>query len=180
MFLCLHHLRIIINPEAFILKKGLKYLYSLNTSPGDVLVVGLLLSSHSLLLGTCVVFLNFKLPQYKDLLQLMMEASVEEEQGATVEATEKKLTDKEIVAYSISFLLAGYETTSNTLAYISYLLALNPAVQKQLQTEIDEYFSDNPVTKHITQSHCEVIVLCTALGSGRSCIRIVFMFPLHS
>ena len=109
-----------------------------------------------------------------------MEASVEEEQGATVEATEKKLTDKEIVAYSISFLLAGYETTSNTLAYISYLLALNPAVQKQLQTEIDEYFSDNPVTKHITQSHCEVIVLCTALGSGRSCIRIVFMFPLHS
>lgn len=78
----------------------------------------------------------------------MMEARVEEEEGATVEATEKKLTDKEIVAYSISFLLAGYETTSNTLAYLSYLLALNPAVQKQLQTEIDEYFRDNPVTKH--------------------------------
>ena len=100
-----------------------------------------------------MVFLNFKLPQYKDLLQLMMEARVEEE-GATVEATEKKLTDKEIVAYSISFLLAGYETTSNTLAYISYLLALNPAMQKQLQAEIDEYFRDNPVTKLITQSHC--------------------------
>ena len=94
-----------------------------------------------------------------------MEAHVEEEEGATVEATEKKLTDKEIVAYSITFLLAGYETTSNTLAYISYLLALNPAVQKQLQTEIDEYFSDNPVTKHITQSHYEIIVLCTALAS---------------
>ena len=94
-----------------------------------------------------------------------MEAHVEEEEGATVEATEKKLTDKEIVAYSITFLLAGYETTSNTLAYISYLLALNPAVQKQLQTEIDEYFSDNPVTKHITQSHCKIIVLCTALAS---------------
>ena len=94
-----------------------------------------------------------------------MEAHVEEEEGATVEATEKKLTDKEIVAYSITFLLAGYETTSNTLAYISYLLALNPAVQKQLQTEIDEYFSDNPVTKHITQSHYEIIVLCTVLAS---------------
>lgn len=151
MFLCLHHLQIVVNLEALILKKGLEYYIFTKHLSRRCFSSGLLLSSHSLLLGTCVVFFNFKLPQYKDLLQLMMEARVEEEQGATVEATEKKLTDKEIVAYSISFLLAGYETTSNTLAYISYLLALNPAVQKQLQTEIDEYFRDNPVTKLITQ-----------------------------
>ena len=58
----------------------------------------------------------------------------------------KGLTDEEIVVHSIVFLLAGYETTSNTLAYISYLLALNPEIQEKLQTTIDEYFENNPVS----------------------------------
>ena len=40
----------------------------------------------------------------------------------------------------VIFLLAGYETTSTTLGFISYELALNPDVQKKLLDEIDEYF----------------------------------------
>jgi len=58
---------------------------------------------------------------------------------------ERRLTDEEIVAHSIVFLLAGYETTANTLAYTSYLLALNPEIQEKLQSSIDEYFENNPV-----------------------------------
>lgn len=38
------------------------------------------------------------------------------------------------------FLLAGYETTSTTLAYIMYEMAVNQGVQKKLQDEIDEHF----------------------------------------
>ena len=72
------------------------------------------------------------LPQYKDLLQLMLDASVEEKDG------QRKLSDLEIVSYSITFLLAGYETTANTLAYTAYLLALNPEVQEKLCAEINE------------------------------------------
>ena len=65
---------------------------------------------------------------------------------------EKKLTDEEIVTNSIVFLLAGYETTTNTLAYTSYLLALHPEIQERLQAEIDEYFESNPVSQSLMHS----------------------------
>ena len=56
-----------------------------------------------------------------------------------------RLTNEEIVAHAVAFILAGYETTSNTLAYTSYLLALHPDVQESLQSEIDIYFDEKPV-----------------------------------
>ena len=57
----------------------------------------------------------------------------------------RKLTDEQVVGQAIGFLLAGYETTANTLAYTSYLLALNPDIQEKLQSEIDSYFDEKPV-----------------------------------
>ena len=57
-----------------------------------------------------------------------------------------KLADDEIAANSITFLLAGYETTANTLAYTTYLLALNPEVQEKLYQEIKEKFNDDEVS----------------------------------
>ena len=59
---------------------------------------------------------------------------------------EGELSDEEIVANSILFLLAGFETTANALSFVSYLLALNPEIQEKLQAEIDEYFESNPVS----------------------------------
>ena len=58
----------------------------------------------------------------------------------------RKLTNEQIVALAVGFMLAGYETTANTLAYTSYLLALNPEVQEKLQSEIDSYFDEKPVS----------------------------------
>ena len=57
-----------------------------------------------------------------------------------------KLTDKELVGLAVSFLGAGYETTANTISYTSYLLALNPDIQEKLQSEIDSYFDEKPVS----------------------------------
>ena len=88
--------------------------------------------------------------QHKDFLQLMMDAA-EREDGEV-----KNLTDQEIVSHSITFLLAGYETTANALAYTSYLLALNPEKQEKLRAEIDEYFESKPVSQSLyVQSHDE-------------------------
>ena len=57
----------------------------------------------------------------------------------------RKLTDTEVVRTALSLLLAGYETTSNALAFTSYLLAMNPEVQDKLCEEIDYFFRDKPV-----------------------------------
>ena len=65
----------------------------------------------------------------KDFLDLIL---AENESGIT------KLTDDEIMAQSITFLLAGYETTMNAIAFSTYLLALNPDVQEKLYNEVKD------------------------------------------
>ena len=62
------------------------------------------------------------------------------------ELPSKTLTDKEIVSICADFLLAGYETTSNCLAYTSYLLALNTDKQDKLCQMIEDYYQENPVS----------------------------------
>ena len=106
--------------------------------------------------------------QFKDLLQLMIDASGEENAGASGEKAQenemtedscpvknsnqsRKLTDEDIVAHALTFIIAGYETTANTLAYTSYLLALNPDIQEKLQSEIDSYFDEKPVSELIAR-----------------------------
>ena len=76
------------------------------------------------------------------------EAGEETRQPDTIKKPDRgrKLTDEEIVAHAVVFILAGYETTANTLACTSYLLALNPDIQEKLQSEIDSYFGENPVS----------------------------------
>ena len=71
--------------------------------------------------------------QRKDFLDLMLSETAD---GSA------KLNDDEIAATSITFLGAGYETTANTLAYTTYLLALNPEVQEKLYQEVREKFND--------------------------------------
>lgn len=54
------------------------------------------------------------------------------------------LTEEGIVNITMDILLAGFDTTANSLCFVSYLLALNPDVQRKLQTEIGSYFEENP------------------------------------
>ena len=69
------------------------------------------------------------------------------------------MTDSEVYANAMGFLFAGNETTSTTLSYTSYLLALNPDIQEKLQSEIDAYFEDKPVSN---------LILRTAYSFNRS------------
>lgn len=89
--------------------------------------------------------------QHKDLLQLLLDATLDGKEKGVEELINTKgdssstLSDDEVVLVCIDFLLAGYETTGTSLSCISYLLALNPKVQETLQSEIHKYYQDNPV-----------------------------------
>ena len=94
------------------------------------------------------IFLNLSLQvliylQYKDLLQLMLDANVVQESGGS---TQQKLTDDEIVSHGVTLIVAAHETTCSALSYISYHLAIYPKIQEKVQLEIDNYFKNNPVS----------------------------------
>ena len=64
--------------------------------------------------------------------------------------SEGVLSEGDIVADSVGFLLAGYETTSSALTMISALLASHPDIQEKLAEEINNYFTENPVCNEVT------------------------------
>ncbi|XP_004386011.2 cytochrome P450 3A8-like [Trichechus manatus latirostris] len=67
-----------------------------------------------------------------DFLQLMIDS-----QNSKETASHKALSDMELIAQSIVFIFAGYETTSTALSFLMYLLATHPDIQQKLQKEID-------------------------------------------
>ncbi|XP_036923623.1 cytochrome P450 3A19-like [Sturnira hondurensis] len=70
-----------------------------------------------------------------DFLQLMINS-----QNSKETDSHKALSDLELIAQSIIFIFAGYETTSTSLSFLMYLLATHPDVQQKLQEEIDATF----------------------------------------
>ncbi|XP_053407088.1 putative cytochrome P450 CYP13A10 isoform X1 [Mercenaria mercenaria] len=58
-------------------------------------------------------------------------------------AKHRFLSTQELGSQCLLFLLSGYETTSTTLAYVMYEMAMNPDVQRILQEEIDKYYPDD-------------------------------------
>eukprot|EP00164_Ancoracysta_twista_P000759 GFYU01000998.1.p1 GENE.GFYU01000998.1~~GFYU01000998.1.p1 ORF type:complete len:571 (-),score=144.86 GFYU01000998.1:61-1686(-) len=58
---------------------------------------------------------------------------------ATDNVTGDALSDNDIRDQSNTFLLAGYETTANTLSFCTYCITVNPDVQKKMLEEIDRF-----------------------------------------
>lgn len=86
-----------------------------------------------------------ELRAYTDFLQLMLEAGKDENEN--VHGGKKSLTDEEIIANIILILLAGYHTTSATLAYSCYCLAQNEDVQNKARAEIREALENSKSAK---------------------------------
>ncbi|XP_068941480.1 cytochrome P450 3A24-like isoform X2 [Petaurus breviceps papuanus] len=72
--------------------------------------------------------------QRVDLLQLMLDSQTSNNSEVH---SHKDLSDEEILAQSIIFLFAGYETTSSVLSFLFYNLATHPEIQQKLQKEVD-------------------------------------------
>ncbi len=105
--------------------------------------------------------------KHRDMLQSMIDATGEindDGRGCPAKRMTERLTDEQVVGEAIGILLAGYETTANTLAYTSYLLALNPDIQEKLQSEIDSYFEEKPVCTSKTFRVVKYAVLYNNIG----------------
>ncbi|CAG2106263.1 unnamed protein product, partial [Medioppia subpectinata] len=78
--------------------------------------------------------------EVKDLLQLSINASVFSPKVTT--NSFEKLSEEELLAQSINFMAAGYDTTATQISFITQFLALNPNFQTKLVNEINSYFGD--------------------------------------
>ena len=85
-------------------------------------------------------------PCNRDLLQLIIEAA---ENG--------KLSNDEIVGQSYIFMIAGYETSANTLTFATYLLATHPDIQDKLYREIKEKYEEKGVLRYDTISELQYL-----------------------
>ena len=73
---------------------------------------------------------------HSDFLQLLLNAEALDNDEIV---GEKKLTTEEISAQGIIFVIAGYETTSSTLQFLSYELGRNHDVQEKMADEIESF-----------------------------------------
>ncbi|KAI8656633.1 hypothetical protein LRP88_11942 [Fusarium phalaenopsidis] len=80
----------------------------------------------------------------KDLLTAMLEG-VDPQTG-------EKLSDENIGNQLVTFLIAGHETTSGTLAFSFYNLLKHPEAYEKAQQEVDQVIGRGPITvEHLTK-----------------------------
>uniref|UniRef100_A0A6Q2ZB49 Cytochrome P450 3A n=1 Tax=Esox lucius TaxID=8010 RepID=A0A6Q2ZB49_ESOLU len=77
-----------------------------------------------------------------DFLQLMIDSQKDSKTKTGEEQNKGALNtvDHEILSQAMIFIFAGYETTSSTMSFLAYNLAVNPHVMTKLQEEIDTVF----------------------------------------
>jgi cytochrome P450 len=83
----------------------------------------------------------------RDLLQMLLDATDPENHDV-------HLTPREVRDELVTFLLAGHETTSNTLAWALYLLAKHPEVLREAQQEVDRVLAGrDPTSEDLEALH---------------------------
>ncbi|XP_062566717.1 cytochrome P450 3A29-like isoform X2 [Saccostrea cucullata] len=103
--------------------------------------------------------------RHVDFLQLMVNAELDDQslQDQHINSGQKKLTNDEIIGQAFLFFVAGYETTANTMNFVSYELAVNQEVQDRVVQEIkDQIGKDEPNYENVNKlQYMEQVILET-------------------
>lgn len=83
------------------------------------------------------------------------------------ETAREPLTDEEIIAESISFIVGGSDTTSSTMTNIFDFITRDDAIQQRLVDEIDTAFP----RKWMPTGYLRTAILSICLSSMQSCVR---------
>ncbi|GMR38840.1 hypothetical protein PMAYCL1PPCAC_09036 [Pristionchus mayeri] len=80
-------------------------------------------------------------PSTGDFIDMFLDAEVDvsEVQFGESSDTARKLSFEEVVGQCLIFLLAGFDTTSISLSYVTHFLANYPEVQERLREEVDAF-----------------------------------------
>lgn len=75
---------------------------------------------------------------------LFIDSNTEASQTDNNSTSRKTLTELEIIANSVLFFFAGFDTTASTLSFCLYELAKNPDIQERLHQEVKKAIEQNP------------------------------------
>lgn len=93
-----------------------------------------------------------ELSESKDLLNCMIKCHVNN--GYTNKDNRAEMDEDDILANCLFFILAGYDTTANALAFLLYCLATNEKWQQRLTDEIDETFQKKTPSYDVMDLPC--------------------------
>lgn len=96
-------------------------------APLDRLIDGAVGDLHAIL-DRAIASRRGKRREPPDLMQMLLDASDPDDPSG-------RLTDREVKDELVTFLLAGHDTTSNTLAWALYLLSQSPEAEQRLAEE---------------------------------------------
>lgn len=73
------------------------------------------------------------------------------------------LSDKEIVAEALTFVIAGHETTANSVAWVVAALVEHPSAQSKFQEELDGVFGRPKRGESVASITCDGVAKCDYL-----------------
>ena len=83
-------------------------------------------------------------------------------------STSKPLTVDEIVGQAFLFLIAGHEIITNTLSFITYLLATHPDCQERLLKEVDLFME-----KHVSTAGSRCSRASTGIRTAADSVELL-------